>query len=492
MAYMPLIIALLAIIFAGRLILKRYNPQAVLLLAGLALMIIAQLVGYSDVSQLVKKTTGTSAFDLFEFIRDTLSSRAGGLGLQIMLIGGFAVYMSHIGASQILVRISAKPLQKLNTPYLLLGLAYILGQFLSLFISSAAGLGLLLMATLYPVLTRLGCSKAAVVAVITSTCAIEFGPASSNTVLASQLSEQDVIHYFTQSQIPVVLPVIIFIAIMHMIVQRYFDRRHEKVLYQETDTELDQSKLTDTESNAPFFYLFLPMLPLVLMLVCSKLVISDFRITLDTAVLISLFICMLCEYIRYRRAKEVMQGLQSVFNDMGKVFATVVTLIVAGETFSAGLKAIGAVDQLLHMTNTFGLGAAPIILMMALLTFLISALMGSGNAAFYSFAPMIPDISKHIGADVGQMLLPVQLSAGIGRTISPIAGVIIAVAGVAGLSPVDIVKRTFLPMIMAWFMMLMITFFYSGQLLAIIPYLVGLMIIITIIVITLKMRTRTQ
>lgn len=487
---MSLIIALVAVIFAGRLILQRYNPQAVLLLTGLALMIIAQIAGYADVTSLVKKTTGLPAFDLFEYIRDILSSRAGGLGLQIMLIGGFAVYMSHIGASQVLVRISARPLQKLNSPYLLLGLAYVLGQFLSLFISSATGLGLLLMATLYPVLTRLGCSKAAVVAVIASTCAIEFGPASSNTVLASQLSHQEVVDYFVHSQLPVVLPVVLLIAVMHVIVQRYFDRRGEKDLNGATEAELDQSKLKETESNAPLFYLLLPMLPLVLMLVCSKMVISNLRITLDTAVLISLFVCMLCEYVRYRRAKEVMQGLQGVFNDMGKVFATVVTLIVAGETFSAGLKSIGAVDQLLHMTNTFGLGAAPIILMMALLTFLISALMGSGNAAFYSFAPMVPDISKHIGADVGQMLLPVQLSAGIGRTISPIAGVIIAVAGVAGLSPVDIVKRTFLPMIMAWFMMLTMTFLYSGQLLTILPYLVGLAVIIAVIVVVVRMRPK--
>jgi DcuC family C4-dicarboxylate transporter len=484
---MSLIIALIAVIFAGRLILQRYNPQAVLLLTGLALMIIAQLFHYADITTLAKKTTGFVAFDLFEFIRDTLSSRAGGLGLQIMLIGGFAVYMSHIGASQVLVRISSKPLQKLNSPYLLLGISYLLGQFLSLFISSAAGLGLLLMATLYPLLTKLGCSRAAVAAVIASTCAVEFGPGSSNTVLASKLANQEVVDYFVHSQLPVVLPVVILIAVMHILVQRYFDRRSEKEL--ET-VELDQSKLKETETNAPLIYLLLPMLPLILMLVCSKLVLAQLRITLDTAVLISLFFCMICEYIRYRRAKEVMQGLQGVFNDMGKVFATVVTLIVAGETFSAGLKSVGAVDQLLHMTNTFGLGAAPIILMMALLTFLISALMGSGNAAFYSFAPMVPDISKHIGADVGQMLLPVQLSAGIGRTISPIAGVIIAVSGVAGLSPVDIVKRTFLPMIAAWFTMLAMTFFYTGQLLTIAPYLVGLALIIAVITFVIRMRSR--
>lgn len=81
---------------------------------------------------------------------------------------------------------------------------------------------------------------------------------------------------------------------------------------------------------------------------------------------------------------------------------------------------------------------------MTLITFAISALMGSGMA-FFSFAPMVPDISRHIGSDIAVMMLPIQISAGIGRTLSPIAGVIIAIAGIAGVSPVDIVKRTAIP-----------------------------------------------
>ena len=147
---MSLLLALIAIIFAGRLILKKYHPQSVLLLTGIVLLLIAHFSGMTTLSDLVKKSTGFGPFDAFEFIRDTLSVRLGGLGLQIMLIGGFATYMSAIGASQVLVRVTSRPLQRLNSPYLLLGLALLLGQFLSLFISSATGLGLLLMATLYP------------------------------------------------------------------------------------------------------------------------------------------------------------------------------------------------------------------------------------------------------------------------------------------------------------------------------------------------------
>ncbi|HGY5000672.1 TPA: C4-dicarboxylate transporter DcuC [Klebsiella oxytoca] len=471
---MSLLLAFIAILFAGRLILRKYHPQSVLLLTGIALLLIAHFSGMVTISSLVKKSTGLGTFDVFEFIRDTLSVRLGGLGLQIMLIGGFATYMSAIGASQVLVRVTSRPLQRLNSPYLLLGLALLLGQFLSLFISSATGLGLLLMATLYPLLTRLGCSRAAVAAVIASTCAVEFGPGSGNSVLAAKTAGIEVVNYFVHDQLPVVVPVIIFIALLHIVVQRFFDRRENDDFQIEKVQSLDQT----AETDAPGAWLFLPMLPLVLMLLCSKLLFSSLKITLDTAVLLSLAVTLVCEYLRHRNARTVMAGVQKVFDSMGSVFASVVTLIIAGEVFSAGLKAIGAVDALLSLSGEFGLSAASIILLMTLITFAISALMGSGNAAFFSFAPMVPDISRHIGSDIAAMMLPIQLSAGIGRTLSPIAGVVIAIAGIAGVSPVDIVKRTAIPMLGGWLLMVILTFARSGYLLAVLPWLAVLSAIV--------------
>jgi DcuC family C4-dicarboxylate transporter len=471
---MSLLLALIAILFAGRLILKRYHPQSVLLLTGIALLLIAHFSGLATLGSLVKKSTGFGPFDVFEFIRDTLSVRLGGLGLQIMLIGGFATYMSAIGASQILVRVASRPLQRLNSPYLLLGLALLLGQFLSLFISSATGLGLLLMATLYPLLTRLGCSRAAVAAVIASTCAVEFGPGSGNSVLAAKTAGIEVVNYFVQDQLPIAVPVIVFIALLHVVVQRYFDARSTEPVASIQPTTAQPS----ADSTAPTGWLILPMLPLVLMLLCSDLLFSQLRITLDTAVLISLAVTLMCEYARHRNARDVMTGLQKVFDSMGSVFATVVTLIIAGEVFSAGLKAIGAVDALLSLSGEFGLSAASIVLLMTLITFAISALMGSGNAAFFSFAPMVPDISRHIGSDIAVMMLPVQISAGIGRTLSPIAGVVIAIAGIAGISPVEIVKRTALPMLGGWLLMIVLTFMRSCHLMAVMPWLGGLLLIL--------------
>lgn len=113
-------------------------------------------------------------------------------------------------------------------------------------------------------------------------------------------------------------------------------------------------------------------------------------------------------------------------------------------------------------------------------TLIISALMGSGNAAFFSFAPMVPEISKHIGSDVAVMMLPVQLSAGVSHTLSPIAGVIIAIAGIAGVSPVEIVKRTALPMLGRWWLMLVLTFMLAGHLINILPWLAGMVVLMLI------------
>ncbi|ADM41380.1 C4-dicarboxylate transporter DcuC [Edwardsiella piscicida] len=468
---MSLLIALCAVLFAGRLILKNYNPQAVLLLSGLVMMAIAV---FTNDATFINKSTGWVGFDLLEYINQLFQKMGGGLGLQIMLIGGFAMYMSAIGASQALVRVTARPLQRLNSPYLLLGIAFILGQTLSLFITSATGLSLLLMATLYPVLTRLGCSRAAAAAVLASTCAIEFGPGSGNSIMAAQTSGVDITEYFIHQQLPVAVLTILAVALLHILVQRYFDRRDGAMA---EEVSLDQEKLQETQSDAPLHYVLLPMLPLFFMLTFSKLGVGTIVINMNTAVLISVALSMLCEYLRFRAAKPVMAGLSVVFSNMGKVFATVVTLIVAGQTFAEGLKSIGAVHDLLDLASNAGFGSGVVVLLMALLTFTIAALMGSGNAAFFSFAPMLPDIAKRVGGSTAEMILPVQISAGMGRTISPIAGVIIAVAGIAGISQVDIVRRTLIPMLGGWCFMLLLTFYRSGQLLSVLPFIALLVVI---------------
>lgn len=207
---MSLLIAVLALLFAGRLILKNYNPQGVLFTTGIAMMVIAILLNHAF---LVNPSTGWIGFDVFEYI-------------SILIIS---------------------------------------------------------------------------------------------------------------------------VGIIHALVQRYFDGQMTT-----PDHQAPIAEHTTDEPDAPLYYILLPMLPLFLMLTFSKMGVGTVRVGLSTAILISLFISLICEYLRHRDATTVFAGLQSVFNDMGKVFASVVTLIIPGETFAMGLKSIGAIDDGYGPTGSSG------------------------------------------------------------------------------------------------------------------------------------------
>ncbi|WP_279177446.1 C4-dicarboxylate transporter DcuC [Sutterella wadsworthensis] len=132
---------------------------------------------------------------------------------------------------------------------------------------------------------------------------------------------------------------------------------------------------------------------------------------------------------------------------MGKYFAVVVTLIVAGQVFGKGLTAIGAVNALIAGAESMGLGVMSLIIVMGVIIGIIAFLMGSGNAPFYSFASIAPAIAEKFGVHAADVLLPLQTMTGFGRTMSPVTGGIVAVAGMAGVSPFRVVKRNMVPLL---------------------------------------------
>ena len=77
---------------------------------------------------------------------------------------------------------------------------------------------------------------------------------------------------------------------------------------------------------------------------------------------------------------------------------------------------------------------------------LVTFLTGSGVGAYSSFAALAPDVAAGLGGSVSALVTPMQFASGMLRAMSPVAGVIIAVAGAAGVSPMAIVRRTWIPM----------------------------------------------
>ena len=74
---------------------------------------------------------------------------------------------------------------------------------------------------------------------------------------------------------------------------------------------------------------------------------------------------------------------------------------------------------------------------------------GSGNAAALAFNEVITPHAADFGMTVVQLGAVAQVAAGLGRTISPVAGGVIVIASIAGVNPIDICKRTFIPVCVA-------------------------------------------
>lgn len=442
---LAIVLALIVTLGVGYLIVKKYKAQFVLLCGGIILMCFAVLLGLGEILP-PEKSTGWVGFDIFEFIKTVLSSRAADLGLMIMAVGGFARYMDKIGASKALVNCAIKPLNAIKAPYLVLALSYIIGQILNVFIPSASGLGLLLMLTIFPVLIRLGISREGAAAVIGTAACLDLGPASGNAVLASKTAGIDIAEYFLSYQLMLAILTMLVIATAHFFVQKYFDKKNIAMGDQSAPELAEDSA---QEAAPPAIYILLPLLPLALILTFSKFVIDSVKMNVVTAMLISLFSAMLFELVRKRDLKTVFAEMQVFFDGMGKQFAAVVTLIVAGETFAKGLTAIGAIDIIISSAQGSNLGAFAMTGIMVAIIALSAIVMGSGNAPFFAFAALAPKVATGLGIAPALILLPMQLTAGVARSMSPITAVIVAVSGVANVSPFELIKRTAIPMALA-------------------------------------------
>lgn len=452
MAILGPVLSLVFIIIVARLLLKKYHPHAVLLIAGLAMLLISLFLK-NDLPPL-KNPTGLSGFDLFAFIKESFSKTNAGVGLMIMAIGGFVAYIDKIGASNALVYVAMKPLKLFKKyPYIAASLVIPIGQTLFVAIPSAAGLSLLLMASLFPILVNLGVSKISAASVITGTTAFGIGPASAITASASSIIGTESVTYFVNHQLFLVIPLSISMMITYYFVNRHFDKKN--------GYEKSEISSTIQKVEVPLIYAIIPILPIILLILFSELLhIFPISTKLDTttAMIISLFIALLFEMIRTKDIKGVFDSMKVFWNGMGNIFKTVVTLIIAADIFAQGLISLGFIDGLLTLTQNVGFNATGIGIVMAVMIYLASILMGSGNASFFAFGPLVPKIAKSLGVESTTMILPMQLSASMGRTVSPVAGIIIAVSEIAGVTTLQIVKRNLIPLTVALLIMLVIHF----------------------------------
>ena len=437
------LIALLVIVLVARLILKGYKAEPVLFAAGLILMILTLVFGWGAILPKGLKTTGITFFDTFEVMRDLFSTRAADLGLMSMALMGFAHYMDHIGANKAVVRIATRPLKSLRSPYILLFFSFLLASVLQLAIPSATGLAVLLMGTMFPIMIGLGLSPASAAGVIATSLGVAYTPMAVDAIRASDAvgMGKDVVGYVIAYQGPAAIATVLAVGIAHVFWQRHCDRKLGIV------AELGREETSHEEHGAPGFYALLPILPIIMAIAFSKLFVKNINLDVVTIVLICMFFCMLVETLRTRDFKQVCTGFNEFLKGMGSAFTGVVGLLVAAGVFAHGIKTIGAIEQLIQMAQHVGLPPFAMAIVFAIVTLAAAVIMGSGNAPFLAFVELIPQIAHSMGVNPVGMILPMQQASHMGRAMSPVSGVVIAVSSGAKLSPFDVVKRTAIPLL---------------------------------------------
>ena len=387
------IIAIVITVIAAWLIVKNYQPQTVLLLAGLALLTITVLF-YPENSILYDKakSTGSTWLDIFSFAKESLTTQIAGIGLIIMAAGGFASYMDHIKASNAMVNMCIRPLQVIKAPYLILALGYICAQLLHVAISSAAGLAMLLLVTFFPVLVRLGVSKASAAAMIGLCAFMDLGPAVGTANLAAKHAGMESAIYFAHYQMPVAVVVMLAVAVVIYFTAKYFDKKDGFISGEQSVAQAEEEG-----RKAPAIYALLPVLPVALVLVFSPLVIKSIKIDVVTAMILGAVVAFFFELVATRDFKNCCKGLQVFFKGMGSMFTSIVSLLVCADIYAQGLQKIGAVDYLLQSVQNAGLGFTSMTLVMTALVGVTAVLTGSGVAAFFSFSGLAPSIAAKFG-----------------------------------------------------------------------------------------------
>lgn len=445
------IASILAVAIVIYMLIKKADIKITLFIVGIALLYIALLMGKS-VSGNIKILAP------FQVIIDDFKSILPKAGFIILILGGFTAYMSSIGANDVTVHALTSPLKGIKSAYILVPIVFLLGNLLSLVIPSASNLAVILLATLYPVLKKAGMSTLTAAAIIATTATVMPTPlGGDNVAIATELAKYPEFAGLTTAQYVfryhavISVPTLFVMAITHYFWQKYMDKRQSRLGIKQAEVDVSNLKVVEVNGSMLYktVYAILPIFPILLLLIfylIQSLGGPTIDLSVEMAVLISFVIAIICELIRKKSSRKVMHETDAFFKGMGSAFG-IVALLVAATVFVDGLKAIGIIDQLQTTMQTVRPSGFVLPLILVLLTALIVILSGSGTALFYAMVPLMYNLALAAGISAIAVTVPMGLAGNLLRAVSPVSAVVVIVAATTKVNPLEIVKRTAIPMV---------------------------------------------
>lgn len=421
MATFNSIVAILGIIATVYLLIKKYETRTVLIGVGLVMAILT-----------FKPMEALDAF--------AKSMTSGGLIMAICASMGFAYVMKYTQCDTHLVHLMTRPLSGLK--FFLIPIATVITFFINIAIPSAAGCAAAVGATLIPVLKSAGVRPAtAGAAILAGTFGSMMSPGSSHTAMISEMSKLTItevnLSHAPYTMIAGAIGAVVLTLLA--IVFKDYGEEHRQAYLQENQ------KAESAFGKVNVFYALAPLVPLIILVIGGTSLAKTpglewTKMGVPQAMLIGAIYAVLVTRISPIKITE------EFFNGMGNSYANVLGIIIAASVFVAGLKSTGAVDSaidFLKHSNEFVRWGATIG------PFLMGLVTGSGDAAAIAFNTAVTPHAVELGYTHVNLGMAAAIAGAIGRTASPIAGVTIVCAGLAMVSPVEMVKRTAPGMILA-------------------------------------------
>ena len=430
-----IMLGILSVALITYLLLKKADIKVAMFGIGILLLYIASLSGIAVIKEPVNAFIDPLTSVVSQF-KTTLS----GAGLVIIILGGYTAYMNQIGANEVTVNVLTKPLKHVKSSYFLVPVVFLLGNLLSLVIPSASNLAIILLATLYPVLIKSKMSPLTAAAVIATTATVMPTPLGSDNVVP--------------------IPTLLVMAIAHYLWQKYCDK---SVVLSDEKYDLENSEdaeKTELSGVFKFIYALLPLLPILIMLLVFMLNSSlgiDLKLSVEVVAIISFVIAIICELFRNKQFKVTFDKVDFFFKGMGNSMSIVI-LLIAASVFVSGLKAIGIITVLQKTMESTSASGVLLPLILVLFTAIIVLLSGSGTALFFAMVPLMVPLAAAASISPYAVTVPMGLAGNLLRAVSPVSAVVMIVAGSTKKEPLEIVKRTSVPMVVGVIFMLILSF----------------------------------
>ena len=396
-------------------LIKRWETRLVLIAAGLFLCIIS-LNPMMGLNQFAKSMTNNS------------------LIMAICGSMGFAFTATHTQCDRSLVHYLAAPIRGMGL--FLVPVSTVITFFVNIAIPSAAGCAAAVGSTLIPLMLRAGIKPAAAAAaVLAGTIGSYLSPGTSHNPFVAKMAGMDVMEFIGTHTYYSLMCGAILVVGTAVVCFLMGDGKGD------TNAQVDETKIKNEDFTPNPLKALVPLVPITI-LVVGNMWVPAIKMGVAQAMLIGA-ICALVVSL-----SNPQEFSKKFFDGMGKGYADVLGIIIAAGVFAAGLRATGLIDacvDALKDSNDIARWGG------SLGPWIMGVITGSGDAATLAFNETVTPHAKDFGMTIEGLGGLAFLTGALGRTMSPLAGVTILVSGIAMVNPIDVIKRTAIPCIIAVF-----------------------------------------